>query len=148
MGLALCIMGFANGNLWLFALAILLYFTAFNFLEASLPAMISMSAPAGAKGSAMGIYSTSQFAGAFCGGIIAGSLYSQLGSQGLFFIIAAVMIVWFVISLGLENVGQVTAHQISVTIANQRQAELHADKIIPLYGINEADVVVEKQRSN
>ncbi|SGY97327.1 Transporter, putative [Moritella viscosa] len=145
MGLALCIMGFANGNLWLLALAILLYFTAFNFLEASLPAMISMSAPAGAKGSAMGIYSTSQFAGAFCGGIIAGSLYSQLGSQGLFFIIAAVMIVWFVISLGLENVGQVKAHTISVTIVNQREAELIAEKLISLSGINEAVVVLEEQ---
>lgn len=145
MGVALCVMGFANGNLWLFGLAIVLYFTAFNFLEASLPAMISMSAPAGAKGSAMGIYSTSQFAGAFCGGIIAGSLYSQLGSQGLFFIIAAVMIVWFIISLGLENVGQVKAHTIAVTISNQREAELIAEKLISLSGINEAVVVLEEQ---
>ncbi|SQD79669.1 MFS transporter [Moritella yayanosii] len=145
MGLALCVMGFASGSVWLFALAIVLYFTAFNFLEASLPAMISMSAPAGAKGSAMGIYSTSQFAGAFCGGIIAGSLYSQLGSQGLFFIIAAVMIVWFGISLGLENVGQVKAHTIAVTIANQREAELIAEKLISLSGINEAVVVLEEQ---
>ncbi|WP_017221668.1 MFS transporter [Moritella dasanensis] len=145
MGVALCVMGFANGNLWLFGLAIVLYFTAFNFLEASLPAMISMSAPAGAKGSAMGIYSTSQFAGAFCGGIIAGSLYSKLGSQGLFFIIAAVMIVWFIISLGLENVGQVKAHTIAVTISNQREAELIAEKLISLSGINEAVVVLEEQ---
>lgn len=145
MGIALCVMGFANGNLWLFGLAVVLYFTAFNFLEASLPAMISMSAPAGAKGSAMGIYSTSQFAGAFCGGIIAGSLYSQLGSQGLFFIIAAVMIVWFIISLGLENVGQVKAHTIAVTISNQREAELIAEKLISLSGINEAVVVLEEQ---
>jgi len=145
MGLALCVMGFANGNLWLFALAIVLYFTAFNFLEASLPAMISMSAPAGAKGSAMGVYSTSQFAGAFCGGIMAGSLYSQLGAQGLFFVIAAVMIVWFAISLGLENVGQVKALTISVTIANQREAELIAEKLISLSGINEAVVVLEEQ---
>ncbi len=145
MGIALCVMGLASGSLWLFALAIVLYFTAFNFLEASLPAMISMSAPAGAKGSAMGVYSTSQFAGAFCGGIIAGSLYTQLGAQGLFFSIAAVMIVWFMISLGLENVGQVKAHTISVTITNQREAELIAEKLISLSGINEAVVVLEEQ---
>ncbi|MDX2321706.1 MAG: MFS transporter, partial [Moritella sp.] len=69
----------------------------------------------------------------------------QLGSQGLFFIIAAVMIVWFIISLGLENVGQVKAHTIAVTISNQREAELIAEKLISLSGINEAVVVLEEQ---
>lgn len=145
MALALCVMGSASGSLALFGIAILLYFTAFNFLEASLPAMISMSAPAGAKGSAMGVYSTSQFAGAFCGGILAGGLYNQLGAQGLFFAIAAVMGIWFIISLGLENVGQVTAHTISVAIKNQHEAELIAEKLISLSGINEAVVVLEEQ---
>lgn len=145
MTLALCVMAFAGGSVWLFAFAIILYFTAFNFLEASLPAMISMSAPAGAKGSAMGIYSTSQFAGAFCGGIIAGSLYTSLGSQGLFLAVAAVMLVWLFISKGLENVGQVTAHTVSVEIKNQREAELIAEKLISLSGIQEAVVVLEEQ---
>ncbi len=145
MAVALCVMAIAGSSLILLGIAILLYFTAFNFLEASLPAMISMSAPAGAKGSAMGIYSTSQFAGAFCGGLIAGSLYGGLGSQGLFFVIAGVMILWFIISLGLENVGQVKAHTISLTINNQQEAELIAEKLISLSGISEAVVVLEEQ---
>ena len=145
MIVALLLMALAHSQLWLFALAILIYFTAFNFLEASLPAMISMSAPAGAKGSAMGIYSTSQFAGAFCGGLLAGSLYSQFGCSGLFFVIAAILVIWLFISLGLDNVGQVKTHTITVAIKNQREAELIAEKLISLSGINEAIVVLEEQ---
>lgn len=145
MTIALIIMGFASGSITLFAIAIVLYFTAFNFLEASLPAFISMSAPAGAKGSAMGIYSTSQFAGAFFGGVIAGSLYSELGSQGLFFAIAAIMLVWLAISFGLKNVGQVTSLTISIEIKDQDEAHLIAEKLISLSGIQEAVVVLEEQ---
>ncbi len=55
--------GFAEGlrglMVWL-----LVFFTAFNLLEATLPSMLSKLAPAGAKGTAMGLYSTSQFLGA------------------------------------------------------------------------------------
>lgn len=43
------------------------FFMAFNLLEASLPSLISKEAPAASKGTAMGVYSTSQFMGAFLG---------------------------------------------------------------------------------
>ncbi|WP_428835320.1 hypothetical protein [Pseudomonas peli] len=39
------------------------FFTAFNLLEASLPSLVSKVSPAGGKGTAMGVYSTSQFLG-------------------------------------------------------------------------------------
>src|SRR5690606_20122825 len=44
---------------WPLTAALLLFFTGFNFLEASLPALVSRIAPAGQRGSAMGIYSSS-----------------------------------------------------------------------------------------
>jgi MFS family permease len=47
------------------AICMLLYFVAFNFLEATMPALVSRIAPASQKGSAMGGYSSSQFLGAF-----------------------------------------------------------------------------------
>lgn len=51
-----------------------LFFAGFNYLEANLPAMVSSIAPAGQKGSAMGIYASFQFFGAFAGGLITGML--------------------------------------------------------------------------
>ncbi|PKJ39456.1 hypothetical protein CXF12_07905, partial [Escherichia coli] len=39
------------------------FFVAFNLMEALLPSLISKESPAGYKGTAMGVYSTSQFLG-------------------------------------------------------------------------------------
>ncbi|RMH60989.1 MAG: MFS transporter, partial [Zetaproteobacteria bacterium] len=44
------------------------FFVSYNVLEATLPSLISRMAPIDAKGTAMGIYSSSQFLGAFLGG--------------------------------------------------------------------------------
>ena len=64
------VMWLGMGSLpWLVA-AIVLFFVGFNLLEATLPSLLSKIAPAGGKGTAMGVYSTSQFAGAALGGVI------------------------------------------------------------------------------
>jgi len=64
----------ADSKIALFVL-LFLYFMAFNLLEASLPSLVSKIAPAGQKGAAMGVYSSSQFFGAFVGGAAGGWLY-------------------------------------------------------------------------
>ncbi|NLC22412.1 MAG: MFS transporter, partial [Halomonadaceae bacterium] len=78
VGLAL----FTGG--WALFIWLLLFFIAFNLLEAMLPSMLSKVAPAGAKGTAMGVYSTSQFLGAFIGGVLGGLLAQQWGLAGVF----------------------------------------------------------------
>ena len=62
-----------------------IFFLAFNILEASLPSLISKFAPAGFKGSAMGLYSTSQFFGAFVGGVVGGVLSDYVSLACVFF---------------------------------------------------------------
>ena len=54
-------------SVWGVAAALLIFFTAFNVLEATLPSLISKIAPLAAKGTAMGVYSSVQFLGAFFG---------------------------------------------------------------------------------
>jgi MFS family permease len=81
---------------WLFA-----FFTAFNLLDATLPSLISKMAPAGAKGTAMGIYSTSQFLGAFLGGVLGGWLSQQYGLTAVFIGAAVFGFVWFLLMLGM-----------------------------------------------
>src|SRR5690554_5801246 len=84
----------AASELWHWIAAMMLYFWGFNLMEASLPSWLSKVAPAGAKGSAMGVYSTMQFLGAFMGGGIGGWLYSQYGSDKLFLAFAVLIIIW------------------------------------------------------
>lgn len=72
-------------HIFIIAILLCLFFTAFTFLEASLPSLISKIAPAGSKGTAMGIYSNSQFLGIFVGGTLGGAIMHYFGLTGLFF---------------------------------------------------------------
>lgn len=71
------------GSLTMLCGALWLFFGGFNFMEARLPASVSESISAEARGAGMGIYATAQFLGAFAGGVIGGALASAWGIQGV-----------------------------------------------------------------
>lgn len=88
---------------WLgLCLFMLSFFIAFNILEAALPSLISKQAHPNSKGTAMGIYSTSQFLGLFAGGALAGMLYQWQGSQAIFMINALLGALWFAVSYAMK----------------------------------------------
>lgn len=81
-----------------------LWFAGFNVLEATLPALISRYAPPESKGTALGVYATAQFSGAFLGGVAGGIVHGTAGVSWVFLVCAAVTLVW----LGsLRGMGQV-----------------------------------------
>lgn len=84
-------------------LLLLIFFAAFNLLEAALPSWLSKVCPVGNRGTAMGIYSTSQFLGAFAGGIVGGLALGSLGVNGLFLLLAAILLIWFSFALGMQT---------------------------------------------
>ena len=55
-------------QLWGLLAGLQLFFVGFNVMEALLPSLISKESPPGYKGTAMGVYSTSQFLGVAIGG--------------------------------------------------------------------------------
>jgi predicted MFS family arabinose efflux permease len=57
----------------------ILFFGAFNFLEAFLPSKVSKVSNKDTKGTALGVYSSSQFIGIFIGGLMGGFLHEQYG---------------------------------------------------------------------
>lgn len=75
-----------------------LFFTTFNILESILPAWTSRVAPRTDKGTAMGLFSTAQFAGIGLGGALGGLLYSQAQQTGLFWGCVLLMGLWFIIA--------------------------------------------------
>lgn len=84
LGLGATIVAFMNTqNVTVFTIAVVLFFVAFNFLEACLPSLVSKMAPKESKGSALGMYSCAQFLGMFCGGAIGGTIMQQFGTQGI-----------------------------------------------------------------
>jgi MFS family permease len=73
-----------------------LFFTAINLLEALLPSIVSKVARAGAKGTAMGVYSTSQFFGAFLGGTLGGAVHQAFGAPGVAVFAALCAVLWLI----------------------------------------------------
>jgi MFS family permease len=80
------------GGLWLF-------FVGFNYLEATLPSLLSKTVSAGSKGAAMGVYSTCQFMGAFAGGAGGGWLLDHLGEGSLSSVCLALAAAWWLVVL-------------------------------------------------
>lgn len=88
---------------WLSIGLVWLFFVGFNFVEASLPSLISRRAPGNARGTAMGVFSTGQFLGAAIGGLCGGWAYQQWGMIGIAVIGIAVMMVWMVLLWTLDQ---------------------------------------------
>lgn len=83
----------AHGQALLWAAAIV-FFSAFNLLEASLPSLVSRLAPGHVRGAAMGAYATSQFFGAGVGGVLGGVVLQQAGVSAVFVAAAAALVIW------------------------------------------------------
>lgn len=88
---------------WLvFCLLMLIYFVAFNYLEATLPSLISKQALANVKGTAMGVYSSCQFLGIFTGGCMAGLLFQYNGLASIFYFNTLLASGWGIIALSMK----------------------------------------------
>ena len=75
-------------------LALVAYFGGFNFLEASLPARLSLLADDDVRGASLGVFSSAQFLGAFAGGLIGGRFLGQGGPGDVFFVCALLAAIW------------------------------------------------------
>jgi len=80
------------GALWLF-------FVGFNFLEATLPSLVSKTVFPGGRGTAMGLFSTAQFLGAFAGGAGGGWLLQHFGREAMMGLCLALLALWWLIAL-------------------------------------------------
>lgn len=80
-------------------LSLAVFFAGFNFLEAGLPARLSIQAPEDIRGAAMGVFSSSQFLGAFAGGLLGGLLLESHSGDRIFVACAAVAGLWLLAQL-------------------------------------------------
>jgi MFS family permease len=81
-------------SLLAYGVAMLAFFVAFNVLEALLPSLVSRMAPAHARGTAIGVYNTTQTLGLFFGGFAGGWLARHYGAAVVFAGCAALAALW------------------------------------------------------
>jgi predicted MFS family arabinose efflux permease len=104
MALCLAALALLPRNLWAMAGTLTLFFAAFNLLEAKLPALISVRAPAGAKGSASGVFASLQFLGIFSGATAGGLIAEKAGNVAVLWFCVTLSVLWFIAALGVEPV--------------------------------------------
>jgi len=126
---------------WSLVFSVVLFFTAFNYLEATMPSILSRLAPAGVKGSVMGIYSSSQFLGAFVGGIVGGFIASRYGEQTIFLVMAIASFIWLLLSFGMQALKKSKSYSFKTNIDCEETADKVAEQIINLPGVIEATLV-------
>ncbi len=119
------------------------FFTAFNLLEASLPSLVSKVSPAGGKGTAMGVYSTSQFLGAALGGILGGWMFQHGGLSMVFIGCAVLAALWLAIAVTMREPPYVTSIRLPLAPAALQDAVL-VQRFRALPGVADAVVVAEE----
>lgn len=109
-------LGLAEWHTHLYPALLLLFvfFIAFNLLEATLPSLVSKWAPVGSKGTAMGIYSTSQFLGAFAGGAAGGLLLQYWQAPGVFAACGVLALAWWLVSWFMRPPRYLSSMKLSV----------------------------------
>lgn len=83
-------------------LLLFLFFAAFTLLEAFLPSLISKISPKHTKGTAMGIYSSSQYFGIFIGGSLGGWIFGHFHFAGIFIFCALLGVAWLCIAITMK----------------------------------------------
>ena len=125
-------------------IGLLVFFTAFNLLEASLPSLVSKEAPPDAKGTAMGIYSTSQFLGIFVGGALGGWVQQHFGIDGVFVFGALAALLWLGLAVTMREPRYLSSYLLHVGDCRADQAEALARRLAAVPGVAEAVVACDE----
>jgi len=137
LGLAVC-----YTNFQMVIVLLLAFFVAFNVLEASLPSLVSRVSAAGSRGTALGVYSTTQALGLFAGGAAAGWLAQHWGEASVFVFGMAVIALW----LGVAWTMRVPGHPVKRVVRVREGADALdlRERLVRLRGVREAVVVSEQ----
>lgn len=147
LGITLLAMSQWYASATVFFVLLWLFFTAFNFLEASLPSLVSKTAPAARKGTAMGVYSSSQFFGAFIGGSAGGWLYGELGISGVFLFAAAMIAIWWLLAITMRSPTYLSNLVMTVRDLTAEQAKQLAVQLEQVTGVVEAVVIIDENEA-
>ena len=133
LGLAL---GF--GNLYAMIALLLAFFVAFNILEAVLPSLVSRVAHPSSRGTALGVYNTTQALGLFAGGAAGGWLATHFGGASVFVFGMAAIALWLGAAWGMRVPGETVTRTYRVGAAVD--PVVLREQLVRLRGVRDAVV--------
>lgn len=140
LGLLVLIFGFESKYILLLGLG--LFFIAFNVMEALLPSWLSKSAPIQSKATAMGVNASSQFLGAFFGGLLGGQLLLLNNTALGWSILSGIAILWLLISFGLKQPRYLSS--MVFRLPEQHNTQDWTAELLAIRGIEEVLIMPEQ----
>jgi predicted MFS family arabinose efflux permease len=137
LGFAVCYTNFGMAITLLLA-----FFVAFNILEASLPSLVSRVARPASRGTALGVYNTTQALGLFVGGAAGGWLAKNFGDPAVFVFGFTVIALWLGVASRMRVPGEAVERAYRVRAGLDPVAL--REKLVRLRGVREAVVVPEE----
>jgi len=119
---------------------LLIFFFGFNLLEALMPSLVSKIAPAGNKGTAMGIYSSAQFFGAFVGGASAGTVYGIWGMMEVYSMLACFSLIWIIVAWPMLAPRFLHGYMVNIASENGSPGDMER-KLLAIEGVEEVLVI-------
>ena len=124
--------------------AITIFFAGFNIMEASLPSLVTKTAPSGSTGTATGIYSSCQFLGIFVGGVLGGWIHQRNGAAGVFILASAVSVLWLLAAATKRRPSHLTTRVVRIGNRSGADADRLSARLRQVPGVAEALVVPEE----
>lgn len=141
----------AASLLWLDSLAgitlvLFAFFVAFNILEAMLPSLTSRIAPASARGTAIGVYNTTQALGLFAGGAAGGWLMQHYGAASVFVFGLALAALWLLIAAPMRVPDRVVSRAFALAANASGGGDPVAlrERLVRLRGVREAVIMPDR----
>ncbi len=141
--LGLIVMAFGFESKYVLLIGLGLFFIAFNVMEALLPSWLSKAAPIQSKATAMGVNASSQFLGAFFGGMIGGQLLLMNNTSMGWSILTGIAIIWLLMSFGLAQPRYLSS--LVLRLPESRQTDEWTSQLLAIRGIEEVVVMSEQQ---
>ncbi|MGH8221075.1 MAG: MFS transporter [Steroidobacteraceae bacterium] len=134
----------AGRDVYVLLAAITLFFAAFNVMEASLPSLVTKTAPPGSTGTATGIYSSSQFLGIFVGGVVGGWVHQVASGAAVFWFAGALAVLWLLAAATMRPPSHLTTRVVRIGKLSAADADRLALRLEQVPGVAAAAVVAEE----
>ena len=135
----------AAQNLYALLAALTIFFSGFNIMAATLPSLITKTAPIDARGTASGVYSSAQFLGVFLGGVIGGWAHQRTGASGVFVLTTVLALIWLAAAATMARPRYLTTRTVRISDAQAARAESLAARLRQMPGVAEAVVIAEEK---
>ena len=148
IGVSMLVLTLLNGHPWALVLGMALFFIAFNLIEALLPSWLAKRAPVASRATAMGLNASSQFLGAFAGGVLGGQLLAHAPIQLSWAVLTVLSLLWLWVAQGLRSPPYLSSLAVRLpagieSITTQEQALMQ--RLLAVRGVEDVVILLEQQ---